>query len=157
MVQTKVNVYSTLTESGTSVVSEARLSSWSANYLCKAVNSGSSQKTYALLSDTDSNLLNLLTVPSQTNGYYTLQIQQSTQTSFATATTTKFLADGTSSFFMGGIYNLNGLNSVGMVLCAVDSRRSQSNDMWNSSTSQVQFDSFGSTSTFTSDLTSARS
>ena len=72
-----MNVYSTLTHSDTSVLGEARLSSWSVNYNCEAVNSAADTYTYVVLHDTDSETLNLLKLSPVDTGSYTLTTQLS--------------------------------------------------------------------------------
>ena len=68
----QADVYSIKTVSDNSIVGEARLSSWSTDYSCLAVNSGADSFTYAVLFDTNAENLNLLKVSPVSAGSYTI-------------------------------------------------------------------------------------
>ena len=59
-------------------------------------------------------------------------------------------ATNADQFFIGGVYQTD-KEPIGLLLSAVDARRSNSNDMWERETSST-YDSFGSPSTFASTI-----
>ena len=75
--ETQVDVHSTQTVSDSNIVGEARLSSWSTDYECVAVNSGADSFTYVVLLDTNASNLNLLKVSPVSSGAYTIATQKS--------------------------------------------------------------------------------
>ena len=150
-----INIFATMTSSDNqSVTGEARLSMLDSFVACEAVNSASDTYSYTLLRKSETDGLTLLKVQATDSGSFHVANQMSIQVNYnlsAKRTVTFIDAD---QFLLGGIYGLEE-GTVGLVLNAVESRRSSSNDMWQSFTS-ASYSSFGSTSAFVTDLVSVR-
>ena len=150
-----INIFATMTSSDNqSVTGEARLSMLDSFVACEAVNSASDTYSYTLLRKSETHGLTLLKVQATDSGSFYVANQMSIQVNYnlSAKRTVNFIE--TDQFLLGGTYGLEE-GTVGLVLNAVESRRSSSNDMWQSSTS-ASYSSFGSTSAFATDLVSVR-